>query len=1062
MVLSMTGFEAPALKLGGTIASHAVKSWLQRRRKKTERESSLAELAAAEVKGPMERRRLENLVKNIGLQVAEELQPVLEERFSTLPGNEIEAALLAVEDTLGRVDLSDAALLADNADPEHLAERVRTQFPGHARAAALSERAGDLYELALDQACRSIVLVVRHLPAFQSAALAEVLKRLGQQSDRLEELLAAVPRTRLGAPAEADDDQVFRDRYLSLLAGSLDKLDLLGLPMEDQPTLPLTVAYLSLSVAAEDTQRDRDLPVRWFEKRPGQREGATSMRAEEAVGGSMRTLVRGEAGSGKTTLLDWLAVTAARGGFTGQLSSWNKLVPFKIRLRSFSTGELPSPDEFVAHALPNLLGRAPEGWADRVLRTGAAMVLVDGVDEVETPRRRKVREWLRGLTVLYPQVRFVVTSRTAAAERNWLSYEGFRSVLMEPMTAGDIHALVARWHEAARVVRPEDRIDATQRRLLNQLDNRPHLRKLAASPLLCAMLCALNLAHRSELPRDRMDLYRKALSMLLHMRDAEREIPVLLNEQQKQVLLGHLAWRLSSGNKVELPRGEVLEHLEYRLRSLPHVDHSAEEVLANLLERSGVLRAPVDGKVDFVHRTFQEFLAANEATEAGLLDTLVANAHRDTWRETVVMACGHAKHHQAKKLLTEILDRADEEPKYARGLRLLAAACLETVSNVDPDVIDRVEQVIREKLVPPRSVRETVSLASVGPRLLRYLPPTLDGLSDAAAEATVQAATLTAGDEALSRLRSYAQDSRWEVQRQLAKAWEYFDPERFAREVLADSPLDDGAFSISAARLLPFAGLLRNLTELGVSLDGVDAQGDLRAVAGVPAISSLGIDFDDDAVVDFRDLAEHQGLVTLAFSGARRYGEVRALRHLGNLRKLTVFRRTPWRGLDQFGELKQVTMLSIDSLQRVETLDPLARMDGLTMLSLWDCPERVLAATRPINTIRSLVLFNDESISTLSAACLAFPAVVDLVVLSDDGRDLSPLLELPLASLTLIRVGECDLRPLADHPTLRRLNVASSEPLDVSPLADRKIRLSVRDKNNVIGIDKLGPGVTLR
>ena len=44
----------------------------------------------------------------------------------------------------------------------------------------------------------------------------------------------------------------------------------------------------------------------------------------------------------------------------------------------------------------------------------------------------------------------------------------------------------------------------------------------AALTLLCAMLCALNLAHRAELPRNRMDLYAKALSMLLHFRDAPR------------------------------------------------------------------------------------------------------------------------------------------------------------------------------------------------------------------------------------------------------------------------------------------------------------------------------------------------------------------------------------------------------------------------------------------------------------------------------------------------------------------------------------------------------------
>jgi Leucine-rich repeat (LRR) protein len=1055
----MTGLEGPALKLGGSIASYAAKSWLQRRRNKVERESSLAELSADELKGPLERRKLENLVEMIGLQVAEELKPVLSDRYSSLPENEITAAFLAVEDTLGKVDLSDRALLADDADPEQLARRVRAQFPD--RSALLSERAAGLYELALDQACRHLVLIVRHLPSFQPTTLAEVLKRLSQQSGQLEELLARIPKASLTAPAGTGHDAEFRAEYLSLLARKLDKLDLLGLTMDDQPTLPLTVAYLSLSVSWDNAHRDERQPAEWFEKRPGHR-GVTAMRVEDAIGESVRTLVRGEAGSGKTTLLDWLAVTAARNGFTGKLAPWNGFVPFPIRLRSFTTGELPGPEQFVAHAAPGLAGRTPPNWADRVLRTSKAMILVDGVDEVDPARRRKVKEWLRELGLIYPDARFVVTSRTAAADQGWLLQENFGSVLLEPMTADDIHALVDRWHKAAASVRPAADLDAAQRRLLSQLNNRPHLRTLAASPLLCAMLSALNLAHRSELPRDRMDLYRKALSMLLHMRDAERGIPVLLNEQQKQILLGHVAWRLTSGNRVELPKDEVLEHIAYRLRSLPHVDHSPEDVLKHLLERSGVLREPVHGRVDFVHRTFQEFLAANEATEAGYLDTLIAQAHRDTWRETVIMACGHAKHHQANKLLTEILARADAEPKHTRRLRLLAAACLETVSTVDPEVIDRVEQVIREQLVPPRSLRETRSLASVGSRLLRYLPETLDGLSEPVAAATVQAAALTAGDDALRLLRNYARDSRESVQDQLVDAWEYFDPERFAKEVLADSPLFEGKFEARASRLVPHAGLLRHLKAFSVNLPLSDEQNDLGLISGVPALQQLDISFHERSVVDLKPLTEHPELTEVALSFAKKYTGLQALKSLAKLEELTIFRSSPWRGLDAIGQLTQVQDLSLDGLQSIDNLNALASITSLTSLALWDCSARALTATWPLAAIRRLHFHGEgkRNISYLLAE--AFPDLRSLMVSGTNMSDLAPLTSLPLTVLRLGASDVRDLRPLAAHSTLRTLVIANNEgPVDVSPLADLEIALHVKTNKEVIGLDKLGPGVQL-
>ncbi|RSN65538.1 ATP-binding protein [Amycolatopsis sp. WAC 04182] len=1058
----MTGLEGPALKLGGSIATHAAKSWLRRRRNKTERESSLAELAADELKGPLEKRKLENLVETIGLQVAEELKPVLTARFSTLPENEITAAFLAVEDTLGKVDLSDEALLADDADPELLARRVREQFP--ARSAMLAERAADLYELALDQACRHLVMVVRHLPSFQPTTLAEILGRLTRQSDQLDQLLARIPKTSLTAPAGTDHDAEFKAEYLSLLSRKLDRLDLLGLTKDDQPTLPLTVAYLSLSVSSERSRKD-DRPEDWFGKHPARRDG-TTMRAESAIGEEHRTLVRGEAGSGKTTLLNWLAISAAGGRFTGKLASWNGFVPFPIRLRSFASGELPGAEHFVAHAAPTLAGRAPANWADRVLRSGKAMILVDGVDEVEPPRRRKVKDWLHELGLTYPEARFVVTSRSAAADQRWLYQEGFGSVLLEPMSATDIHALVDKWHEAAVSVRPDEDLDEARRRLLNQLSNRPHLRTLASSPLLCSMLCALNWAHRSELPRDRMDLYRKALSMLLHLRDTARSITVLLTEQQKLILLGHLAWRLTSSGKVELPKDEVLEHIAYRLRWIPHVDHDAEEVLNHLLERSGVLREPVSGRVDFVHRTFQEFLAANEATEARYLDTLIANAHRDTWRETVIMACGHAKHHQADKLLTEILDRADAEQRHTRRLRLLAAACLETVSNVDPAVIERVEKVIREHLVPPRDLRETQSLASVGPRLLRYLPETTDGLSEAAAAATVRAATLTAVDDALPLLRSYAQDSREKVQMQLSEAWQYFDPERFADEVLADSPLQNGKFEVNAGRLVPYTGRLRHLDALSVRLPGSEKQSDLGLLADAPALRVVDLDFTENAAVDVTSLTDHPALTEISLYFAKKYTGLQALSSLAALGELTIFRSSPWRGLEAFSRLTQVRTLTLDHLRSVTSLKALAAMTSLTKLSLWECSRRALAATPPIAGIDMLSLHSElQTGITAQSIAETFPGLTYLSVSAADMTDLTPLAELPLSSLILSSCALNDLGPLASHPTLKDIFIYADDEgdaVDVRPLADLDISLRARPKDRIIGLDELGPNVRTR
>jgi predicted NACHT family NTPase len=139
------------------------------------------------------------------------------------------------------------------------------------------------------------------------------------------------------------------------------------------------------------------------------------------------------------------------------------------------------------------------------------------VDELVPAQRSAVRAWLRGLLAEYPKLRVVVTSRPGAADRSWLAGEGFAPVLLERMSPLDVAAFCRRWHDAMRdaaqrsaITLPcrADELPEYERALLRQLDGRRHLRGLASSPLLCAMLCALNLDRRQQLPPDRMALYR--------------------------------------------------------------------------------------------------------------------------------------------------------------------------------------------------------------------------------------------------------------------------------------------------------------------------------------------------------------------------------------------------------------------------------------------------------------------------------------------------------------------------------------------------------------------------
>jgi hypothetical protein len=105
-----------------------------------------------------------------------------------------------------------------------------------------------------------------------------------------------------------------------------------------------------------------------------------------------------------------------------------------------------------------------------------------------------------------------------------------------------------------------------------------------------------------------MELYQTALEMLVQRRDAERAIPsareVRLSLTDKLCVLRDLAWRLSDNNRHELSEDKAVEYVQAKVTAMRHVDVAGRQVFDHLLERSGVLRAPEERRVDFVHRTF--------------------------------------------------------------------------------------------------------------------------------------------------------------------------------------------------------------------------------------------------------------------------------------------------------------------------------------------------------------------------------------------------------------------------------------------------------------------------
>jgi hypothetical protein len=820
----MAVLETLTIRVGAAVAKAALKLWLK--------DSEIAAAAAVSTvdilaKLPFGvRRPAQREFERIADEVGRNLERFLEAECPNLPDNEKEAAALAVANALDRATISDDLLFAKNLDPLALERHVLQMVPdGH------RDLSGDLYPRILRESCNYVIEITSTLPGFTLRAMQETLQREGEIAALVKQVLEAMPLSR-GAGAGDESDEAFESQYRQNIARELDRLQLFGITTERvTPRYGLSVAYITLSAARAMAGHPTDDATDGDED---DEEGVGSFPVDEALAGSERVLIRGEAGSGKTTLLQWLAVQSARNAFTGALAEWNGLVPFFIQLRRWVGKDLPQPEYWLTHVASPIAGAMPKGWVHRQLQT-RALVLIDGVDELPDAERRRIQDWLRGLIANSSDCRFIVSSRPAAAEEGWLHADGFDDTQLQPMERQQVEALIDQWHAAARKQLTDEEIlanlDGYQESLKRVIQSDRAIRNLATTPLLCAMLCLLNVDRRTRIPKDRMALYRIALETL-GRREAERETDraggLELTERQRELAIEELAAWLIRNDRSDATRAEAEGVVADKL---PQLASRKKQVVQYLLERSGLLREPVVNRIDFIHRTFQEYLAAKRIIAAHDIGMLLAHAHEPTWREVVILATGHASD-GCEAILNGLLERANREPKHRHYLSFLAVSCLETATAFS-DQIRRAIQDRLAELVPPKNITEAKALASAGEIALPYLVDHGRVKAQYVA-ACVRTLAMIGGDAALCILAQYASDPRQRVSEELFRAGQHFDFEEYTQRIFARRS------AITLPQWVKSLTPLANLSELrSLSLEDCAGVTDLSPLANLSELRSL-------------------------------------------------------------------------------------------------------------------------------------------------------------------------------------------------------------------------------
>jgi hypothetical protein len=862
-------------------------------------------------------------------------------------------------------------------------------------------------------------------------------------------------------------DERFERHYARALRTRYRKIEIFGIDElgTTESNWDLDTAYLSLE-ALSVPQTRQNVPVSKTVVAP--------RRINDLLADRPRAVLRGEAGAGKTTLVWWLASHAACGALGHELAELNDLVPFVIPMRSLLSRGMafPRPHE-LATVAELQIDEIPEGWARRVLEAGRALILADGMDEVPPADREEARRRLADLLTMYPHNRCLVTVRPLAVAADWLAAENFEELRLLPMRDEDVLAFSRAWHAAARLecagfrdphraAAEDQNLRTLERALEQELGRNPTLLHLSRTPLLAAVVCALHRRRRGFLPETRWSLYNAALTMLLGSRDTLRRVAapegITLGVEEHQQLLQRIAAWLARSGYAEFNHGQARHQIELAMRGMPQVGRqgTAEDVLTHLLNRSGLLQERNDTAIQFIHRTFQDYLAAKELQESDGLGELLGHATDEEWQDIILLAVGHCHRGEVRRLIEGLIEKGDrsEDPRTRGDIHVLAARCALGAVVLAEEVRERIADRVRA-LIPPPDDTAAAKLASLGSYVLPLVPSPED-LTAREAKAVVQVIRDVGGPASLPLLGRFAGHPSHEVREVLIAAWSRCPAEEYAREVLARVPLEHEVVAVVTPAM---AAALSHCGPVGLVVLALSASGpDLAKLLPRGGIRRLTV-LDNPLLDSLSFVRGLSGLTALSLVRCPRVRRWPALEGLPLTSLHLELHETEKADLATLGTLGRLTDLSLagtlldssiplpaghPTVRRLRLRSPAKMM--INDLSQWpalrelvvegDCHAHslLLAASRA-PSLSSL----DFSLASLRLPRQVVPPVVDKAegVLPRRPRELEPLRA--IRSLTLRNVTRGgSARDLARvFPSLTRLTLENADdaPLDLTPLS---------------------------
>jgi len=547
--------------------------------------------------------------------------------------------------------------------------------------------------------------------------------------------------------------KVAKSDYLKQLANRLDDVKFAGIAVKGQEikkSEKLAQIFVMPDVWEEvniysrldiqELEEGKNLPQMQRENRSGRKFLASQLLNQNQ---SNKFVLLGAPGSGKTTLLSFFAVMLAQNA--PEKLGWDSgrdCLPILINIRDFARlSDINLLDYARQFAEKNMSVKPlPEGFFEYWLADGRAMILLDGLDEVvEEPKRYAVVKLINSFLGQYHQNLAIITSRPAGYKRDFFNTSEFEHYQLQLFDDAKVDEFINHWYDS----RVRDAAEAQRRKdsIKKALDENDRIKLLARNPLLLTIIA---LIHRDEgvLPRARHELYEKAVETLLknwddHKNMTEKSVFKYLDADDLRPLMEILAYWIHTQGSTDNPEGgtlivkdDLLDQLTQNIKTKKQVERfqakeEAKRFVDFIQQRTGLLNEQGQDLYAFVHKTFQEYLCAQEISYQAddnhdfeiVLNHIREHLHDPHWREVLLLLIAQQKPTEAAKAMRAILAANSEYEEWLHRDLFFAGSCLAenikdlkvTDSSLTVEILEKlVELEVRDEKQVGRRVRSQV------------------------------------------------------------------------------------------------------------------------------------------------------------------------------------------------------------------------------------------------------------------------------------------------------------------------------------------------------------------